>query len=152
MRNFNVRVYGILIHDNKVLVSDEHIKGMNITKLPGGGLEFGEGTIDCVIREFKEELGLDIEVISHFYTTDFFVNSAFSVNNQVIGIYYLVKTTHHFDPAKAGFKISKKVFDFEKKVEGAQSLRWVNLDSISENDFTFIIDKRIGDMLDNNLK
>ena len=152
MRNFNVRVYGILIHDNKVLVSDEHIKGMNITKFPGGGLEFGEGTIDCVIREFKEELALDIEVLSHFYTTDFFVNSAFSVNNQVISIYYLVKTKDHFDPRKTSFKISAKSFDFEKKKEGAQSLRWVNLDKISENDFTFIIDKRIGDMLYNNLK
>ncbi|MCD6019851.1 MAG: hypothetical protein K0S53_2972 [Bacteroidetes bacterium] len=152
MRNFNVRVYGILIHEDKVLVSDEHIKGMNVTKFPGGGLEFGEGTIDCVIREFKEELALDIEVISHFYTTDFFVNSAFSVNNQVISIYYLVKTKEHFDPKQTSFKISKKPFDFEKKKEGGQSLRWINLDKISENDFTFIIDKRIGDMLYNNLK
>ncbi len=152
MRNFNVRVYGILIHDNKVLVSDEHIKGMNITKLPGGGLEFGEGTIECVIREFNEELGLEIEVISHFYTTDFFVNSAFSVNNQVIGIYYLVKTKNHFNPDQAGFKISTKAFDFEKKKEGAQSLRWVNFESISENDFTLIIDKRIGEMLNNKYK
>lgn len=152
MRNFNVRVYGILVHDNKVLVSDEHIKGMNITKLPGGGLEFGEGTIECVIREFKEELSLDIEVISHFYTTDFFVNSAFSVNSQVISIYYLVNAKHQFDPANAGFKISTKAFDFEKKKEGAQSLRWVNLNSVSENDFTFIIDKRIGDMLNNKYK
>jgi 8-oxo-dGTP diphosphatase len=152
MRNFNVRVYGILIHDNKVLVSDEHIKGMNITKLPGGGLEYGEGTIECVIREFKEELNLDIEVISHFYTTDFFVNSAFSVNNQVISIYYTVKPKMEFNPTTANFKIADKAFDFEKKIEGAQSMRWVELDKISENDFTFIIDKRIGEMLNNSWK
>lgn len=147
MRNFNVRVYGILVHDNKVLVSDEYIKGMNITKLPGGGLEFGEGTIDCVIREFKEELNLDIEVISHFYTTDFFVNSAFSVNNQVISIYYTVKAKSNFE-----FKVTDKPFDFVKKKEGAQSFRWVELGKISEHDFTFIIDKRIGEMLNNNWK
>jgi 8-oxo-dGTP diphosphatase len=142
MRNFNVRVYGILIHENKLLVSDEYIKGMNITKLPGGGLEFGEGPIDCVIREFKEELNLDIEVISHFYTTDFFVNSAFNTNSQVISIYYKVKALK-----KHEFKVSDKVFDFNKKEEGAQSLRWIHLDTVSENDFTFIIDKRIGEML-----
>ena len=152
MRNFNVRVYGILIHENKVLVSDEHIKGMNITKLPGGGLEFGEGTIDCVKREFKEELDLEIEVISHFYTTDFFVNSAFSLNNQVISIYYRVKAKTEFNPNNAGFKLSSKPFDFIKKKEGAQSLRWIELDTLSENDFTFIIDKRIGDMLYNGLR
>jgi ADP-ribose pyrophosphatase YjhB (NUDIX family) len=147
MRNFNVRVYGILISDDKVLVSDEYIKGMNITKLPGGGLEFGEGTIDCVVREFQEELGLDIEVLSHFYTTDFFVNSAFSTNNQVISIYYKVKAKSNLD-----FKIATKPFDFVKKKEGAQSMRWVELSKISENDFTFIIDKRIGDMLNNKYK
>lgn len=144
MRNFNVRVYGILIHENKLLVSDEYIKGMNITKLPGGGLEFGEGTIECVIREFKEELNLDIEVISHFYTTDFFVNSAFSHNNQVISIYYKVKAI-----SKHEFKVSETVFDFMEKMEGAQSLRWIDMDAISENDFTFIIDKRVGEMLSN---
>jgi len=152
MKSFNVRVYGILIHDNKLLVSDEHIKGMDITKLPGGGLEFGEGTIDCVIREFKEELDLEIEVESHFYTTDFFVNSAFSNNNQVISIYYKVKPKENFDINNLGFKISDKAFDFDEKKDGAQSMRWVNLKKISENDFTFIIDKRIGEMLNNNWK
>jgi ADP-ribose pyrophosphatase YjhB (NUDIX family) len=151
MKGFNVRVYGILVHENKLLVSDEHIKGMNITKLPGGGLEYGEGTIECVVREFKEELDLDIEVVSHFYTTDFFVNSAFSSNNQVLSIYYIVKPKEEFDPAAAKFKITKELFDFDKKMEGAQSMRWVALDKISENDFTFIIDKRVGDMLFNSL-
>jgi 8-oxo-dGTP diphosphatase len=152
MNNFNVRVYGILIHDNKVLVSDEHIKGMDITKFPGGGLEYGEGTIECVIREFKEELDLDIEVISHFYTTDFFVNSAFSSNNQVISIYYLVKSKAELNPFQASLKIKENVFDFEKRKNGAQAMRWVELGQISENDFTFIIDKRIGDMLNNKWK
>ncbi|MES2763400.1 MAG: NUDIX domain-containing protein [Bacteroidota bacterium] len=152
MKSFNVRVYGILIHDNKVLVSDEHIKGMDITKFPGGGLEYGEGTVDCVIREFKEELDLEIEVLSHFYTTDFFVNSAFSSNNQVISIYYLVRSKAELDPFSPGLKIKTGIFDFDKKKNGAQSMRWVELGKISENDFTFIIDKRIGDMLNNKWK
>lgn len=152
MQSFNVRVYGILIHDDKVLVSDEHIKGMDITKFPGGGLEYGEGTIECVIREFKEELDLDIEVVSHFYTTDFFVNSAFSANNQVISIYYLVNAKKELDPLAPSLKIKTNVFDFDKKKNGAQAMRWVELGKISENDFTFIIDKRIGDMLNNKWK
>jgi len=145
MKHFNVRVYGILINDTKLLVSDEFIKGMNITKLPGGGLEFGEGTVECVIREFKEELNLDVEVTSHFYTTDFFVHSAFNTNSQVISIYYKVKAK-----SELSFKTSQKVFDFDKKVEGAQSLRWIDFETVSENDFTFVIDKRVGDMLSDN--
>ena len=142
MSGFNVRVYGILIENDQLLVSDEYIKGHNITKLPGGGLEYGEGTRDCLIREFKEELDLDIEVLSHFYTTDFFVNSAFSCKNQVISIYYIVKAK-----SELNFKISTKPFDFEKIKEGAQSMRWINYKTVSDNDFTFIIDKRVAEML-----
>ena len=142
MSGFNVRVYGILIENDQLLVSDEYIKGHNITKLPGGGLEYGEGTRDCLIREFKEELDLDIEVLSHFYTTDFFVNSAFSSKNQVISIYYIVKAK-----SELNFKISTKPFDFEKIKEGAQSMRWINYKTVSDNDFTFIIDKRVAEML-----
>ena len=144
MKSLNVRVYGILIHENKLLVSDEYIKGMKITKLPGGGLEHGEGTIDCLKREFKEELNLDVEITSHFYTTDFFVNSAFSSSNQLISIYYIVKTIQEFQ-----FKISTKLFDFPKIKEGAQSMRWIEISKLSENDFTFIIDKRVGELLIN---
>ena len=142
MKGFNVRVYGILVVNQHLLVSDEYIKGHNITKLPGGGLEYGEGTIDCLKREFKEELKLDVDVISHFYTTDFFVNSAFSANNQVISVYYVVK--HKGD---LNFKTSKYPFDFEKIKEGAQSMRWVDLNHLTENDFTFIIDKRVAELI-----
>lgn len=143
MKHINVRVYGILIKDNHVLISDEYIKGNNITKFPGGGLEYGEGTAECLIREFKEELNLHIEIISHFYTTDFFVNSAFSNQSQIISIYYLVKPLGELD-----FTISEKLFDFEEKKEGAQSMRWISLNEISENDFTFIIDKHVADLLE----
>lgn len=145
MKGLNVRVYGILIHENKLLVSDEYIKGMKITKLPGGGLEFGEGTHDCLKREFKEELDLEVEIESHFYTTDFFVNSAFSRANQLISIYYIVKSKQDFN-----FKTSNKLFDFERLKEGAQSMRWIEIPTLSENDFTFIIDKRVGELLINN--
>ena len=141
IKRFNIRIYGILIKDNCVLVSDEHIKGNNITKFPGGGLEFGEGAIDCLIREFKEELDLKISVSKHFYTTDFFVSSSFDTNSQVMSIYYLVETLQ-----KITFPVSEKPFDFVKKA-GAQSFRWINLNKISDNDFTLIIDKRVGELL-----
>jgi ADP-ribose pyrophosphatase YjhB (NUDIX family) len=140
-KRFNVRVYGILIKENKVLVSDEYIKGHHITKFPGGGLEFGEGSKDCVIREFKEELDLDVAVTDHFYTTDFFVNSAFDTNSQVISIYYLVDTIQPLS-----FKTSDKIFDYEKKA-GAQSFRWIDIKKITDNDFTLIIDKKVGELL-----
>lgn len=88
---FTLRVYGILITpENEVLVSDEFIRGNYYTKFPGGGLEFGEGTRDCLAREFMEEMNLKVRVGEHLYTTDFFQMSAFNPKDQIISIYYRV--------------------------------------------------------------
>ncbi|MBS1528392.1 MAG: NUDIX domain-containing protein, partial [Bacteroidetes bacterium] len=77
MYKFNVRVYGLLINDGgQVLLSDEQEYGMRFSKFPGGGLEYGEGLIDGLKREFVEECNVEVDVLSHFYTTDFFVQSA----------------------------------------------------------------------------
>jgi 8-oxo-dGTP diphosphatase len=67
-KRFNIRVYGLWIHNSMVLVNEEVIRGFNrtVVKFPGGGLEQGEGTIDCLKREWKEELGIDIGVLQHF--------------------------------------------------------------------------------------
>ncbi len=143
VKHFNVRVYGILINkQDQVLVCDELIKGHGITKFPGGGLEFGEGTIDCLKREFMEETDNVIEVAEHFYTTDFYQVSAYNATHQIISIYYLVKPV-------GDFKISttQKIFDFENKSDYAQTFRWINQKTISENDFTLPIDKIVGKML-----
>ena len=59
---FNVRIYGLLIHSGHLLAVEEPFQGKKIVKLPGGGLEFGEGTIDALHREFKEELNVEVKV------------------------------------------------------------------------------------------
>lgn len=141
MKKFNVRVYGILIDSGKVLVSDELIKGHAITKFPGGGLEFGEGTIDCIKREFLEELQLPINVLLHYYTTDYFVPSAFSNDDQIISIYYLVKPLEEIK-----VKISEQPHDYEY-VEHKQSFRWLYISNMSEQDFTMPIDKKVAEMI-----
>lgn len=140
---FNVRVYGILIdsHQN-VLVCDELIHGKYITKFPGGGLEFGEGTIDAIKREMVEETNMEVEVISHFYTTDFFQVSAFNPHAQVISIYYLLKARSPLNVI-----IKQKPFDFDEAKEGAISFRQIPLNTISEEQFTFPIDKRVAGLL-----
>ncbi|MEO6868600.1 MAG: NUDIX hydrolase [Ginsengibacter sp.] len=88
---FNVRVYGIFINDQQqILLSDEIIRGKIYTKFPGGGLEIGEGTRECLTREFREEMNAEIKVGDHFYTTDFYQQSAFNPDDQIISIYYKV--------------------------------------------------------------
>lgn len=140
---FNVRVYGILVNkQGEVLVSDEFIGGLEITKFPGGGVEFGEGTIDAIKREMIEETGTEIEVTGHFYTTDFFQVSAFNPKAQVISIYYSIRVVTALNAT-----VSAKAFDFTERIEGAISFRWIPLDIISEEHFTFPIDKKVARML-----
>ncbi|MGJ7031416.1 NUDIX domain-containing protein [Niabella hirudinis] len=94
LKSFNIRVYGILVNEKKqVLVSDERIcfNNREITKFPGGGLELGEGTRECIVRECKEEMNAAVEVADHLYTTDFFQQSAFNDEHQLISIYYIVR-------------------------------------------------------------
>lgn len=88
---FNVRVYGILIHAGRVLLCRESHRGRELVKFPGGGLEFGEGPVDAVVREFREELELPVKVTEHLYTTHFFQRSAFDPRHQIISIYYLIR-------------------------------------------------------------
>ena len=142
MALFNVRVYGILIdNQNRLLVSDEFIRGNYITKLPGGGLEIGEGTRDGLAREFMEEANLEVIVGEHFYTTDFFQISAFNNKDQIISIYYLV----HSDKTDT-INAKTKAFDFLPEqvadITGtAEHLRWIPLSALNEECMTLPIDK-----------
>jgi 8-oxo-dGTP diphosphatase len=144
MFRFNIRVYGVLINDQKqVLVADELIRGKYYTKFPGGGLEFGEGTRDCLKREFIEEMNLKVEVGEHLYTTDYFQVSAFNPDHQILSIYYLVT------PLEAiTVRLSDKVFEFDetqmdfyKQRNEIESFRYIAWKDLSEDSVTLPIDK-----------
>ena len=139
---FNVRVYGLLINDaNEVLISDEQEYGMRFTKFPGGGLEYGEGLIEGLKREFVEECNTEVEVISHFYTTDFFVKSAFN-DSQIISVYYLVKAV-----SDLRFITKTTVFDFDGEGDILQAFRWIKLSELTVDHFTFPTDQYVADLL-----
>jgi 8-oxo-dGTP diphosphatase len=126
-----------------VLVSDEFIRGNYYTKFPGGGLEFGEGTRDCLRREFKEEMNLDVNVTDHIYTTDFFQLSAFNPGHQIISIYYFVEA---LEPIRAALR--EKPFDFDEremsvyeKTGETETFRFIEKGIFSEDRVTLPIDK-----------
>jgi 8-oxo-dGTP pyrophosphatase MutT (NUDIX family) len=131
---FNIRVYGLLIHDEKILLTQESRYGKYFTKFPGGGLEFGEGIKDCLIREFKEEFELPIQVDKLFYVNDFFQASAFSKEDQIISIYYLVS------PKSADFTFDSLTVKNEKPY-------WIKTDEVSKKYLTFPIDQIVGEMI-----
>ena len=147
---FTIRVYGIFINDkNEILVSDEYIRGEYYTKFPGGGLELGEGTRDCLKREFKEEMNLKVEVGEHLYTTDYYQESAFKAGDQIISIYYFVKP---LEPIS--FQLTHFQFDFtdnqlaiynEKKE--IETFRFIALKDFSPDEVSLPIDKIVAGLL-----
>jgi ADP-ribose pyrophosphatase YjhB (NUDIX family) len=142
MYQFNVRVYGLLINErNEVLLSDEQEYGMRFIKFPGGGLEYGEGLIDGLKREFVEECNLEVEIVNHFYTTDFFVKSAFN-DSQIISIYYLVKNV-----SPINFIVKTKAYDFDGEGDVLQSFRWVNIADLRIGEVTFPTDQHVVKLL-----
>jgi 8-oxo-dGTP diphosphatase len=150
MLRFNIRVYGVLINEQKqVLVADELIQGQYYTKFPGGGLEYGEGTRDCLKREFMEEMNLKVEVGKHLYTTDYFQVSAFNPDHQIISIYYLVKPLEEIT-----VRLSDKVFDFDEgqmslynQQNITESFRFIDWNDLTEYSVTLPIDKLVVRML-----
>ena len=147
---FNLRVYGVLLGANKdVLVSDELIRGGYYTKFPGGGMEFGEGTRDCLAREFKEEMDLEIAVGDHLYTTDYFQMSAFHPDQQIVSIYYWVTA---LEPIRAPLR--QKPFDFDDREmkmyaekKETETFRFIPLVEFSEDSVTLPIDKIVARLI-----
>jgi ADP-ribose pyrophosphatase YjhB (NUDIX family) len=147
---FNIRVYGILVSDdNQVLVSDEYIRGNYYTKFPGGGLEFGEGTRECLSREFMEEMNLKVDVREHLYTTDFFQMSAFNPEHQIVSIYYRV-----FPLEEIKVPLRNKAFEFDdkqmavyKETGETETFRMIPLEEFGEHSVSLPIDKVVADLV-----
>ena len=141
MHFFNVRVYGLLMHEGSILTVEEPVWGEQVLKFPGGGLEFGEGLLDCLKREFREELNCQLTDIRHFYTTDFFVESAFQPGVQLISVYYRV-WVHKPHEIAAIDSSDKAVIS-----EGEQAFLWVSPQRENAVELTFPVDRIVWNML-----
>ena len=122
----NIRVYAIYLNENiELMALDEGYAGEKLVKLPGGGLEFGEGTLECLHRELAEELNLKIEIVDHFYTQEEFLVSKFRKNEQLLTIYYQVNILN--------------LDELEILDESIEKVKWISLQE--ENPLPLPIDK-----------
>jgi 8-oxo-dGTP diphosphatase len=133
MKPFNIRIYGLLVVENQLMIIREPFAGTIIDKFPGGGLEFGEGTIECLKREFLEELNLEIEVLEHFYTQDFFLQSRFDENEQIFMVYYKVE--------------AKEITQLKVIDPDIVDILWVDLNELTPENLTLETDQWVVKML-----
>ncbi|MEJ8598660.1 NUDIX hydrolase [Riemerella anatipestifer] len=132
INKINIRVYGICLNDeSEILALEEKYAGENLTKLPGGGLEYGEGLLDCLRREFWEELNLTIKSVQHFYTQEDFLVSKFRDNEQLLTVYYLVEI--------------EDLTSLKIKEPSIENIKWVALKY--QCPFRLPIDKRVFEKL-----
>ena len=126
INRFNLRVYGILVRNKNILLSKESYQGKSLIKFPGGGIEYGEGIIESLKREWREEVPCDIRIESLFYVTDYFIQSAFVKEDQIVSFYYTVNTDYEIENAKA-----------------EHQLAWVKADPHNAHKLTFAQDREV---------
>lgn len=139
VQKFVIRVYGILMKDDQVLLADECLNGFSFTKFPGGGVELGEGIAEALKREMMEEGQLTVNNYEHFYTTDFFQASAFRPEDQIVSVYYRIEadvpwSVYESDQSHANNQHSVKLY-------------FKPLSELDASDLTFPIDKVVLGML-----
>jgi 8-oxo-dGTP diphosphatase len=138
---FNIRVYGLLCNPfNEILIVHESINNFHFSKFPGGGLELGEGPVDCLKREIMEELELECEIEDHYYTTDFYQPSAFNRDDQLIAIYYRLQ------PLEERIIFEDRM-EYENEKIISMRFEWVPLHKLNPQLFTFPVDQLVCEML-----
>ena len=83
-----------------------------------------------------------IQVLEHFYTTDFYQVSAFRKTDQLISIYYRIALD-----GPQQFPIANHPFDFPDGNENAIAFRWVPLAHLTPELVRWRVDKVVVNLL-----
>tara|TARA_B100000768_G_scaffold118340_1_gene109471 strand:+ start:266 stop:748 length:483 start_codon:yes stop_codon:yes gene_type:complete len=135
MKLRTLRVYGFLMnYSGQVLIAVERYNAIPMVKFPGGGVDWGEGHRDALIREFKEELDLSVKVKNNIYFNDFAVESVIDSKFQVQSFFYIVEALGSLE-FQTHTSIEFPETDGERFV-------WCNIEELDENMFTFKIEKQ----------
>ena len=109
-----VRVAGIVIQKNSILLI-QHIKNeKKYWLVPGGGVDWGESLEEALIREYKEETNLDIEVKDFLFFSE---TISPDKNKHVINLYFLVKIKNDSETMKIGNETNLSDLKYVSKEE-----------------------------------
>ena len=95
--SFNVRTVGVAIHDEQVLL---HRAAHDAWwALPGGRVELHESSADALVREMREEMGVEVELLRLLWVVErFFVSSR---RHHSIQFHYLMQVPETLFPESA---------------------------------------------------
>ena len=114
--------YGVVINDGHILLSKQF---GDCCDLPGGGVGLGESPESAVIREVKEETGIDVKSPKLLGVKNSYFQAAHSNNKsyQSLLLYFVCEYV--------GGELSTDGFDGEEKTY-AELAEWIPLESIDE--------------------
>ncbi len=87
---FRPAVYGVLFNANMEVLLCLNKHRSNFWNFPGGGIEPGESPMDALIREFREEVGLEVQPVMLIWATKGRHHNWFRPGQQLLGTYYIV--------------------------------------------------------------
>jgi ADP-ribose pyrophosphatase YjhB (NUDIX family) len=116
---FNFRIAGIAIDNNHILL--HRSAGDAFWTCPGGRAEIGETTSQTLIREIKEELNEDIEVVRLLWVVENFFEYA-QKNYHEIAFYFLMKF-----PARSPYLAKEKSFSSVEENDTLE-FKWFPID------------------------
>lgn len=87
MQNIRIRVAGILVKEDQILLVRHEKNEKSYWLIPGGGVDFGESAEAALVREYQEEVGLQIRVGKLVLVHD---SIPASLHRQVLNLYFLV--------------------------------------------------------------
>lgn len=143
-----VRSKGLIINDN-----DEITLGYSnkTYQFPGGHLEEGETLIECLIREIKEETGIDVKSADMkpfekitYYTKNYH-NSGKNRQNEIY--YFVIKTNVKFNMKNAELDEGEKKDKFTVKTIPLSKVENILVNSIPDNPINKIIVEEMLDIL-----
>ena len=121
---FSYRAAGILIHDGKVLLQKPG-NGDGYA-FPGGQVAFGETNSETLIREFGEEIGVDIDVVELKWVQENLVPWANKPAHQIC-LYHLVRLKDTESIPKRGRFASK---EYHENIDDILYFYWIPIDEV----------------------
>lgn len=96
---WRVSAYGLLFQQSKILLCENQLNHQFV--LPGGAVELGESIVDALIREFKEETGINIQIIQFLgFKERFFHFDPTHETFQSLQLFFEVKSISTTEPRK----------------------------------------------------
>ena len=123
---FNYRVSVIIRRGNQVLV--HHDTDENIITLPGGRVQIGEQTKDAIVRELKEEIGSEIEILKDVS----FLENFFDVPELK---YHEILLTFEGKFKDESLYLKEKFEPMEDEKKGKLEFCWKDINSLSNQNF-----------------